>query len=75
MSSSLELQSRIPLSYMLGFDPGNAYYRVMAGIRERVLQRSREQRLIYQYGPRIFPEEFEGYEIIVSKLETEEVSK
>ncbi len=65
MNGALDLQSRASLSYSLGFDPGPAYGRVMAGIKERVLMRAQEQRLIYQHGPRIFPEEFKEFQSVI----------
>jgi len=58
MNDTLEFQRRIPLSYSLGFDPGPAYSRVMYGIRERILLKGRERRMVEYWAPRIFPEEF-----------------
>ena len=58
MAKTVDLQSRIPMSTLLGFNPGSAYGRVMFSLRERILLRLREQQLC-KYAREIFPEEFE----------------
>jgi len=65
MNDTLEYQGAFVLSDLLGFDPGSSYYRIMIGMRERILMEGQEKRLIYQHGPRIFPEEFKEFQSII----------